>query len=262
LAPKEFSIGCKVSPSSSKAECMAILTALIVSPDNCRVNIFTDSQTCIQNFHKIFNTYRYRKLLKVKNYHLWFIIKDLIIRKNLTVDLIKVKGHSNDPHNDRADELAKASAKATALIAINTRSFSHSVVTAKWADKFTIFQDFRKWMQIPLNVSLYNTYINNDSIYNLAPAIKESRINWSLTHKLFKRTPHLRHDKLTRIFSYRIKNINHSLPHGDLKHKHYPKLYTDPNTWCPLCNLYEDTNCHRSICTGFNSEIISILRKF
>ncbi len=98
--------------------------------------------------------------------------------------------------------------------------------------------------------------------YNLAPAIKESRINWPLTHKLFKRTPHLRHDKLTRIFSYRIKNINHSLPHGDLKHKHYPKLYTDPNTRCPLCNLYEDTNCHRSICTGFNSEIISILRKF
>src|SRR6266496_4094050 len=114
---KEFSIGCKISPSSSKAECMAILTALIVSPHNCQVNIFTDSQTCIQNFNKTFNTYQYQKLLKMKCYHLWFIIKDLIFQKNLTVDLVKVKSYSNDPHNDKADELAKAGAKASPLIA-------------------------------------------------------------------------------------------------------------------------------------------------
>lgn len=42
-------------PSSTKAETMAILTALIVAPERCDVNIYTDSQGAIDTFYKSSN---------------------------------------------------------------------------------------------------------------------------------------------------------------------------------------------------------------
>ncbi|RGB32015.1 hypothetical protein C1646_763429 [Rhizophagus diaphanus] len=41
------------------------------------------------------------------NFLIWQGIKQIIKTLNLTVTLTKVKAHSNDPHNDEADELAK-----------------------------------------------------------------------------------------------------------------------------------------------------------
>jgi ribonuclease HI len=39
-------------PSSTKAETMAILTALLTRPYNGNINIFTDSQAAIDTFYK------------------------------------------------------------------------------------------------------------------------------------------------------------------------------------------------------------------
>jgi hypothetical protein len=55
--------------SSTKAECFALLTALIVivCPPNSRVEIYTDSLCLINTFNKIFNSYipprRFLKLI-------------------------------------------------------------------------------------------------------------------------------------------------------------------------------------------------------
>ncbi|EXX59851.1 hypothetical protein RirG_185290 [Rhizophagus irregularis DAOM 197198w] len=72
-------------PSSSKSESMGILTALIISPFNCRINIYTDSANCIN----IFNTRMQsgivspRQKLKQSNFLIWDLIFFLINEKHL-----------------------------------------------------------------------------------------------------------------------------------------------------------------------------------
>ena len=48
-----------------------------------------------------------RKKMKKKNYSLVINIEDIIRIKKIEIELIKVKGHSNNKWNNRADGLAK-----------------------------------------------------------------------------------------------------------------------------------------------------------
>ncbi len=59
------------NPSSTKAEIIAILTALITCPASAIVNIFTDSQCCIDHFNRFkysFFTTSYYNLSSHPNY--------------------------------------------------------------------------------------------------------------------------------------------------------------------------------------------------
>jgi len=105
--PIEFQAAAIINPSSSKAESLAILTALLTSPTHCHVQIYTDSQNSIDNFHKVSTITRYHRKLKIKNLTIWQAITNIIKELSLKVSLFKVKGHNNDPLNDKADELAK-----------------------------------------------------------------------------------------------------------------------------------------------------------
>jgi ribonuclease HI len=93
--------------SSTRAEIMAILTALLVIVDHSEVNIFTDSKNAVS----IFNSYRrkfdnYRSYIKMDNQILWQLIFQIIEKLGLKVNLYKVKAHDNNKWNDRADEEA------------------------------------------------------------------------------------------------------------------------------------------------------------
>ena len=109
-----FKAGVAQWPSSSKAESMTIFTALLMVPEMERVKIYTDSQTCIDTFHKISSPhpkFTKKRLLKIKNWSIWTKIIELVQNKKLTVNLIKVKVHNGDFFNERADSLAKEALK-------------------------------------------------------------------------------------------------------------------------------------------------------
>src|SRR6266540_4738586 len=97
------------NPSSTKAEIIAILTALITCPAHVTINIYTDSQCCVDHFdrlkHTFSNALRYKKSL-YPNYLHWDIIFELISTLSLHVSLFKIQGHSNNHFNDIADNLA------------------------------------------------------------------------------------------------------------------------------------------------------------
>ena len=63
-------------PSSTRAEIYALLTALVVSPNNAVVDVYLDSQATIHGFHKyvLSNHLSLRKLEKVPNHMIWNII--------------------------------------------------------------------------------------------------------------------------------------------------------------------------------------------
>ena len=108
----EFSASAILWPSSTKAEILACLTALMVAPVKANVTIYTDSATTIAGFYKIDDIMNLsvRKRAKIPNYQLWMTIAHLIDIKLLTIHMIKVRAHSGDWLNERANKIAKAAA--------------------------------------------------------------------------------------------------------------------------------------------------------
>jgi len=104
-----FQASATLWPSSTKAEMLACLTALITSPRHAKVTIHTDSKATIDGFQRLPEVSRLsiRKREKITNYPLWCMISYIIAQLDLEVIMKKVKAHSGDRLNDLADELAK-----------------------------------------------------------------------------------------------------------------------------------------------------------
>ena len=88
-------------PSLTKAETAAVLAALLTTPENCKVNIFTDSKVTMDHYaHNYSST---RLFFKEENNIIWAMIREIIKENNLTVNFHKVKAHSGNYANDEAD---------------------------------------------------------------------------------------------------------------------------------------------------------------
>ncbi|POG60069.1 ribonuclease H-like domain-containing protein [Rhizophagus irregularis DAOM 181602=DAOM 197198] len=92
----KYSGSCKEWASSTKAELVAIITALIVCPPHSTINIYTDSNNCINTFNDLHSP-----------------------KLTARLSLIKVKAHSDNPLNDAADILAKEGRSSINFIQFN-----------------------------------------------------------------------------------------------------------------------------------------------
>ena len=85
-----------------------------------RVVVYSDSQYVVENFGRAINRWSKSGWKKsggapVENTRQWRELLTLVrrlARMRKRIDVKKVSGHSKDPHNRRADKLAKASAKS------------------------------------------------------------------------------------------------------------------------------------------------------
>jgi ribonuclease HI len=99
--------------TNNRMELFAILEGLRqlkVSP--CKVNIYSDSAYCVDAFNQGWldnwekNNWKTANKDEVKNIDLWKSLR--LETKKHKVTFIKVKGHSDNEHNNRCDELARA----------------------------------------------------------------------------------------------------------------------------------------------------------
>ena len=111
-----FKCGTTLYPSSTKAKLVAIFTALLTIPENTEIKIYMDSQVAIDGITKALdNWYHSRLILTLHNHSILFKIIELVKGKSLVLELIKVKGYSDDVFNDEADKLAKEAAEEALL---------------------------------------------------------------------------------------------------------------------------------------------------
>lgn len=94
-------------PSSTKPEIMAIMTALLTIPMGHEVEILTDSQAALDGILTALKPSTNRKLFKLTNHIMLGLIKQIIRTKGLKVTWTKIKGHSGNVGNDKADTIAK-----------------------------------------------------------------------------------------------------------------------------------------------------------
>jgi len=105
-----FAAGITDWSSSDRAELAAIILAILTVPQTSRVEIVTDSASCINTFNKLVKPdpkRTTRRWIKEKNWSLWMRLIEIIRKKKLQVHFKKVKAHSGDPFNDKVDKLAK-----------------------------------------------------------------------------------------------------------------------------------------------------------
>src|SRR6185436_550932 len=113
---EEIALGLDRWLTSTIAELAAIWAAILTIPRVKQIIIYTDSNAVIRNISRGLEQTDRDKILKKKN-AIWITkIIDLIKTKKIQVELVKVKSHSKDKWNDKADSLAKKGAESKKII--------------------------------------------------------------------------------------------------------------------------------------------------
>lgn len=107
---REFSGGAP-DTTNNRMELLAVITALEALKEPCAVELFTDSQYIVNAINEGWlSSWRKRgwrrKDGEVKNVDLWITLVPLLETHDVTFNW--VKGHAENEHNNRCDELAVA----------------------------------------------------------------------------------------------------------------------------------------------------------
>ncbi|MDD5457122.1 MAG: ribonuclease HI [Candidatus Margulisbacteria bacterium] len=101
--------GAEPETTNNKMELTAVIKALEALKEKCKIDLYTDSKYVAQgieewlpNWEK--NGWRNANKKPVKNQELWRRLKELKDQHKVTFHW--VKGHADNPYNNRCDELA------------------------------------------------------------------------------------------------------------------------------------------------------------
>lgn len=102
---KEISMGYRLT-TNNRMELMAVIVALeALKVTNCRVTIYTDSRYVADSVEKGWvHSWVKTRFKGKKNSDLW--LRFLEVYKKHQVRFVWVRGHSNNPGNERCDKLA------------------------------------------------------------------------------------------------------------------------------------------------------------
>ncbi len=232
-------------PSSSVAELMAVFTAVIVAPKQCRVNIFTDSQVVISQYNNYKRLLLYspskRPFLKIANVYLWHCFFHIIATSALTITLIKVKAHAGDHYNENADKLAKASLDTPALYLnivddVHTTLYYHGLAIASpirpFIKNITRAEMLAKFINLDINTK-YN-HLNIDWIAT-AFCISDNISNTTTDYisSVLKRK--------------KIQRLLEMMPTMNVLIKRHPLLF-DNTSLCCRCHLESEDFNHIWTC--------------
>jgi ribonuclease HI len=112
---EKFISGAEDFTTNNRMEMMAVIQGLSQFPERCSIELYTDSKYvkdgCESWMHQwIKNDWRTAVGLPVKNRDLWLLIYDLFQQHD--IKLFWVKGHTGDPLNEKADQLANKAISA------------------------------------------------------------------------------------------------------------------------------------------------------
>jgi ribonuclease HI len=113
---KEFSQGYRLT-TNNRMELLAVITGLeMIKNKTLPVTIYSDSQYVINAIQKgwLNNWIRTNFAGGKKNADLWK--RYYALSKHYNISLVWVKGHANNPYNNRCDELATSAADGNALL--------------------------------------------------------------------------------------------------------------------------------------------------
>ncbi len=115
---KELSAGFRLT-TNNRMELLAVIEGLKALKSPCKVDLYSDSKYVVDAFNKGWlrswqkNGWKKKDKKSVLNPDLWKMVVALIKDKEHQVRFIWVKGHANNPENERCDQLAVKAAEGS-----------------------------------------------------------------------------------------------------------------------------------------------------
>jgi ribonuclease HI len=238
-------------PSSTRAELGAIWTAILVAPYEANVRIFSDSKAAIEGIQNFKGLMSIRSNFKTKNRSLISQIVDSCKTKLIKLEMIKVKGHSMNIWNDKADSLAKEGLTSSLILEAQEVTTSLIRVTPLWKNK-TIDCALRTFVNITTAAVYETTWANLNSIRSVISArsedITNDQLNWENTWSALKSLQGKKCTsfKKSNALMFRIKCINKLLPTKDICYQRSPAIYKSKT--CIACIASEESLEHLADC--------------
>ncbi len=249
-----FSASAILWPSFTKAEMLAVLTVLLTVPANAKVIIYTDSAATINGINSLqqFSQMSVRKREKIPNFPIWMIIAHVKEVLSLSIKMVKVKAHSGDRLNDKADHLAKAAASSTPRINLTytklpglnlVLAYDHLIVEAssrRSIKQLADAQHFHQYLQLQRNVDV----LTLTELQHINWKATSFMLNYSVTDNERASTSFSQH----RMRTFKYKIFSNELPTLSRLKQRRPDLYT--NDTCLFCQRHSESQEHLWTCSG------------
>lgn len=161
------------------------------------------------------------------------------------MDLKKIRAHSDNPYNDRADVLAKEGRLLAFPTSINHDHIPSQTVTISWDNTIPLDTNIRKCVGKIIDYKRIDNHLNHQDLTDILDFTKNHVINWELSSRFFNHNNYndstsSTHSKNT---SWKIKTSTNTLPTLDILQRNYPTLINNETT-CLLCRTTIETNEH------------------
>jgi ribonuclease HI len=171
---------CENFPSSTKAELIAIATALEIAPKKANVNIYTDSKCAIQAITTIENNQN--KLTKKANYITSTLIKETIEKREGVTRINKVKAHAGNILNKEADKEANKGREKTLRhnITVNAGNLTSLKATIKWKE-YDLDTNINEFGKTICNAKWLSKWATQNRNLKITDNNTETEIDWTAT---------------------------------------------------------------------------------
>ncbi|PKC54362.1 hypothetical protein RhiirA1_403674 [Rhizophagus irregularis] len=226
-------------PSALRSEIYAIVLGLNALSHNSSISIYTDCSQLISLWKCFVSAPFSPKLLREPNYLLWLSIRQLIIDRNLKVNLIKVPAHGDDIYNIQANSLAK-SAHSSLQPTFSPLAFCH-VPCLLTFNSLPIDMNIRHFIRSMADVRAFLSFCTMARFTALgSPAL----FDWAGIHFCLLQIKGFALHKNGRpeFWIFRIKLLLDMLPTLTTLQQRMPHLYS-LDWFCPQCySAPEDLN--------------------
>jgi len=233
--------------SSTRAELMGIVEALLIVPNDSEVMFNTDSQMAINLIKTALRIQRTREWLKLNNPGILSAIREMVVTKRLKVEFNKIQAHSQNKLNQQADTLAKRGRKEGKLVDIHAVSTRGFFLKPTWHMK-TVETPLREMIKKLLGVTHKAEWTflrgRNDEVH----VERNSETDWLVFKKVLTqlRKAQGRSIRDNQVWSFRLKSFNRLLPTLEKRRCFRPDLYED--NLCKKCNTTKETFEHLTAC--------------
>jgi ribonuclease HI/endonuclease/exonuclease/phosphatase family metal-dependent hydrolase len=246
-------------PSSTRAEILAILTILLVVQEQSTINIYTDSKNAIHDFEAYKQKSNYRTYIKMDNQIVWELIFRLIEMLDLNVSLHKVKGHSNDTWNDRADEEANHGRNANSMIIVKN-SYSKYHYQMQYFN-INIDMNPRSFLKKMNNVNTHREFTALNRNKELVEGNTDKKISFKAINEKYtkkgKNATKYRHFKDHNFKAFNVKKLMGELPTIEKLKIRRPDIYhQDLN--CIRCGKEKEDTDHLWKCVAATNDMVII----
>ncbi len=237
--------------------------ALLVVPIHASVVIHTDSVATIAGFdhlHSLINM-SICKRKKLSNFQIWMTIAHMIEAKHLQIRMVKVKAHSGNKYNDRADYLAKAATFSASWLHIHYLSLPGFKVELT-CDFLILETSSRRSIKSIFDAKQFFQLLQLQWHFDLNILTEQYHISWASTSFMLNHNAS-DNDKATTLFkqhrqrTFKYKLFTDELPTLFRLRRRRPDLY--PSDECLSYQRYPESQTHFWSCPSYQEQWRSII---